>query len=62
MKDITNKNSKEQYHGYQEWYNNSKLINDIDNCELFIMFEYFDGIYYNGYHSTVYYTGHNLTT
>lgn len=20
MKDITNKNSKEQYHGYQEWY------------------------------------------
>lgn len=43
-------------------YNNSKLINDIDNCELFIMFEYFDSIYYNGYHSTVYYTGHNLTT
>ena len=21
-----NKNSKGQYHGYQEWYNNSKLI------------------------------------
>ena len=25
MKDITNKNSKEQYHGYQEWYIRNEL-------------------------------------
>ena len=25
MKDITNKNSKEQYHGYQEWYVRNEL-------------------------------------
>ena len=26
MKDITTKNSKEQYHGYQEWYVRKDMI------------------------------------
>jgi hypothetical protein len=29
MKDIINKNSKDQHHGYQEWYGYNKVINKV---------------------------------